>query len=488
MRESLVNATMNLMNLSLAQNSNQVSVGISLTQTAIRLITIDSKQTIKTRHEIALPAGVFSQGEIQAEGLSQALKQLIDQANLTSKYVAVTVPEYYSFTRSHTLPSMSLDDVSEALTWQIERILPLPKESVYFDWKLISRTKEELQVLVIAMPRDTLDKFIQIFETVGLKPISFEPSTLVLTRVISLPEDSASIIVEMSPNGSSATLVRNQISYLTVTSQFTSQTQDQVKIALEKTSQSIQSLISYCSNNYPDLMGNMKIYLTGEGASQEISQWFGNILSRPVEMLAIANVPSHFHQAYAAATVEVLPEDRSKHVNLLPDSLRQYYNTTRLYQRVFSNFKFAWIAGAVAIFLSGTGFALAYTQTQRSSVELSQIENQNSTYSYDSQEIVAINQSSQAIVKLFPNKSTPVEKIEKLFSMTSDEIVLTTFSYDRAANQFAITGSASTRKSLLDFVDALKQDPSFIQADLPVEALEKPEDINFNLVIVLANS
>lgn len=474
------------MNVMPANPFDQVSVGVSLSQSAIRMVVVDSKHNLKSTVEAPLPAGAFGQSTINVNLIAETLTQLVKQVSLPSPYVVVTLPEYYSYTRSHQIPQMPLEDVSEALGWQLEKILPLPKESVYFDWKLISRENKELKVLVIAMARETLDTLIQVFEKAGLKPISFEPSASALSRILPLEENMTSILIEISPNGSSATLVENQISYLTITSQFISGTPEQTKVALQKTSDAVQSLIQYCQNKRQE-PAELKLLLTGDGASNEVAQWFQTLLNRPVLLLQLPNVPPHFHQAFAAATISLLPEDRSVDVNLLPDTLRKFYDTSRLYQKTFSQFKWSWVISGISLGLSVMGLILSLNQVRNSSQELLNIENSNSTYSYNSQEIIAINQSSQAIVNLFPQKNTPVDKFESLFGVTNQYpgIKLINLGFKKETNELIISGSASTRTDLLDYVDAIKQIPAFRNTDLPVTALEKPSNINFTLNIVL---
>jgi Tfp pilus assembly PilM family ATPase len=471
------------MNLQPANMFHQVSLGLSITQAAIRGVSIDAKQGIKQTAEIRLEPGAFSQGAINKDLMRQGLQQLLAQQNFASEYTAVTIPEYYSFTRSHALPKMPLEDVSEAISWQLENILPLPKESVYFDWKLISKTETQLQVLIIAMPRETLDTLIQVFESVGLRAVSFEPSASALGRVMDLPENQPAIVVEINPHGSSATLIENKVSYLTITNQFDSTDESQVRSALDKTSQSIMSLVQYCVNQKNNPEQEIQLLLTGESASQEVAQWIQSLTQRQVSLLEMSNVPAHFHQAYAAATVNMLPEDRAVSVNLLPDILREYYNTSRLFQKLLNNIKLIVAFGLISIVLSGVGLFMAFMRTQQSDSELVQIEAANAGYQYNSQDIVQINQSSQLIVSLFGQKNTPVNQMQELLASSSDDIQLTNMVYARQKDTIEISGVANDRANLLEFVNRLRANPDFNQVNIPIEALEKPSDISFNLSI-----
>lgn len=473
------------MPLSPANLFTSYSTGFSVTRSAIRAVSIDDQRQVHHSGEIGLDPQAFSGGKVYPELIKPSLESLLSQTKFASKYIAVTIPEYYSFTRTHTLPPMPIEDVSEALSWQLEQILPLPRESVYFDWKLIERSDQGLTVLVIATARETLEKLIEAFESVDLKPISFEPSASALTRVVSLPKSTHNILIEVNPYGSSATLVRNNISQLTVTNQFVSNTPEEVRSALQKSAESVQSLIQYCASRNPDLPDEVQLHLTGESASNEVAGWLQTLLNRPVELLNLSGVPIHYHQAFAAATVDMLSNDRSSEVNLLPDSLRTFYANSRVYQQVVNNFKWVGLSTLISLGLAGASFGLAMTRTRSSVMELNQIESSNARYSYDQQEIVAINQNSQAVVRLFPSKNNPVEMLNTFFSLLNPNIRLTSYTYERETRTLAFTGNAVDRASLLEFIDALKREPKFAQANLPVNALEKPTDINFSLQIVV---
>lgn len=481
---------MRFMNLSPAKLFDQSSLGISLSQTSLRGVSLDKDGQIKKSGQVQIDPHIFNQNQIQTEPLGQALQQLLKQMELEQGYAAVTLPEYYSFTRSYTLPKMDLADVGEALKWQIEKILPLPSQSIYFDWKLIEETEENISVLVIAMQRSILDTMIEVFESTKIKPVSFEPSTSALSRILQDKIQGSNILIELNPQGSAATLIDEGASRLTITNQFSSNSPEETQIALQKTSISVQSLINHLGTlKQTGQVETINIYLTGESTSGEVAQWMGSLLNRQIQILELPQAQVPFHQAYAAATAHLIPGRNGASVNLLPDTLRDYYQASKEYTKMMNYLQIIGVISGVSLTISALALAWSFGRAQMTGNDLENLANQNTEYSLDANEVATINNSSQAIVNLFPRKTTPVDQLVTIYGSQSSGIEITSVSYERLEPPVVnITGQASDRSTLLEFRDELNQSPLFTQVNLPIDALEQPTNINFNLNLQLAGT
>lgn len=460
--------------------------GLSLTHSAIRAMSISADGQIQSNAQLQLEANVFTHEVIDANRLAQSLSQLVNSEKFPSKYAAVCIPEYHSFTRSFTIPRIPLNEVREALSWQIESIFPIPKNEIYYDWKLISETETDLNILIVAMPKKTLDQLIQAFETAGIKPISFEPSASAVSRILSIDSNKPHILIELNPSGSSATLIENNISVLTVTNQFISSTGTQdVNQALEKTSHSIQSLINYHQNKHEDGQSEINILLTGDSASNELSNWLSTYLSLPVTLLQIDNVPTPFHQAYAAANTNVKPQDTGLSVNLLPDSLQQLYDAMRIQQRMLTRLKLSFVILILSIASAGLYYTSLVIQANQAQNQLTQLEADNAQYSYDASEVGTLNKVSTSLVTLFPKKTTPVEAYEELFSLKPAAINYTSIVFDAEKKTFTLIGTAADRDDLLALKQILDDSDYFANTNLPLGSLEQPTNVNFSITTLI---
>ncbi len=468
---------------------NKDYIGVSISQTAVRAVSVNSDKKINAQAEVKLPPETFTHSSINQAQLTQALKQLLASGRFKSNYAAISIPEFHSFTRSHSIPKMALSEVSEALNWQIEKIFPLPKESIYFDWKLISETETCLNIVIVAVHKKTLDQLIQVMDDANIKPISFEPSASALTRILSIKENESAILVEVNPQGSSSSLVENHLSSLTITNQFQTSSQlNEIKQALNTTSQSIQSLINLHQSKKPQASEPLKIFLTGDSASEELTNWLGSYLNQKVELVNIPSVPPHLHQAFAVANTSIHAPKTGLGINLLPDSLEAVFKATRNYQDIKTKIQVSLTFLIFSLSITAATFFFVLFQSIQAQNELNQLEVAGSDLTYNATTVSLVNKASNAIVKLFPRKTTPVEAIEQLLEIAPTGIDVKSYTYDKEKSEIAIIGFAIDRPALLEFRQVLETSETFEQVQVPLVSLEKPTDIDFSIKTKIAST
>ncbi len=460
--------------------------GLSFTQSAIRAVITDSRSQVQLTLEEALEPGVFAPDKLDQSKLAVSLQNLLSQSKLSSPYAAVTIPEYYSFSRSHTLPNLKLEDVSEALTWQIEKIFPLPKDQIYFDWKLVSQTNKQLEIIIVAVHRRTLDDLLTVLEAAQIKPISFEPSASALTRILPHQANQASILVEINPFGSSSSLVSNNLSNLTVTNRFAIGAASDTKAALQATSQSIQSLLNHFKTHHDTDTTISQILLTGDSASEQLAQWLSSYTNQTVVLVDIPSVPSYFHQAYAAATYVVEPPHSGRTINLLPEKLQTVFEAQRRQHTLTSKLSLAIGLLAISILISAFSLTAIFFSLYQAGNELSQLAVAGENYKYNANQISSVNNASNLIVKHFPAKTTPVEALTALESLIPPGLKITSIQYQATDQNLLIAGQAQDRATLVAFRDNLASAPQFSQVDVPLDSLGQQFNVTFNLTLQLA--
>ena len=461
--------------------------GLSLNHSSLRAISIGHNKKIEATSHVQLEPRVFGQNNIDSPRLKKALSDLISGGNFP-EYVSVTIPEYHSFTRSYDLPKIDSHEISEALEWQVEKIFPIPKSEIYFDWKLLSETETGITILVVAMHKSILDQLIQVFEESGLKAVSFEPSASAVARTIiqDNPSKSTTILIEINPAGSSATLIHDNTASLTITNQF-DQTgdQNQIRAALQVTGQSIQSLINYFQKNHTKSTEPIKLLLTGESTSPELAEYIKQNLNLDVEVLNINDVQSQFHQAYAAATTVIQPTNIGESVNLLPDKLRQRYQSLRIRQGVNRRLQPAVLVLLISIAISFANYF--FTRSNLQALEQTLILAQSSLpgTNFKQSDVSILNKNSRAINQFFKAKTTPANVIDQVLESIDTSITLRSFTFDSSNKLLTLSGVANDRTTLLDLKFNLESMEDIENVVLPLESLEKPSNIDFTIITTL---
>ncbi len=131
-----------------------------------------------------------------------AYKLLSDDitGKITSRNVAVSLPNEYSFSRVLTLPKMSNKDLESAVRSEVDQSIPLNTDDLYFDFSVARTLKDgSTEVQVIATPRAIVDSYIGMFDALGLEIALIESNITAMTRVVvhSEAHDVNTLIVDI---------------------------------------------------------------------------------------------------------------------------------------------------------------------------------------------------------------------------------------------------------------------------------------------------
>ena len=105
---------------------------------------------------------------------------------------------------------------------------------------------------------------------------------------------------------------------------------------------------------------------------------------------------------------------------------------------------------------------------------------------HDDHTIVAINDAVGRSNRLLDSQRSLSRPIVALSATAPDYVRLATLTID-AAGLLTVTGVARTRDDVLAFRDALVADTCFVEVDLPITSIVRPEDAPFSIVATVTD-
>jgi type IV pilus assembly protein PilM len=148
------------------------------------------------------------------EKLAALVSKAVNAArHVASNYVVVNVPEAKSFVRIVTMPKMDMEEIDNALPWELEQDIPVPIEQVYMDWQLVEETEDKIKVLAVAAPRDYIDAMINVLKLAKLTPVAFELESKSTARAAIGMEDKnqSVLLVDISSTATSFAVVSKEV-------------------------------------------------------------------------------------------------------------------------------------------------------------------------------------------------------------------------------------------------------------------------------------
>ncbi len=169
--------------------------GLDIGTTAVRLVQLrgngNPKSLVKYAY-VPLDSNIsVSDSKADQQKLGQVVAQLVSQARLTTKNVAVGIPSSRVFTTVADIDRLSPGELAKAIHYQADGLIPTPLAESKIDWALIGdspvdKTKQE--ILLSSVPNKFVEGRLDMLEAIGLNVIAFEPDNLALARAL-VPED-----------------------------------------------------------------------------------------------------------------------------------------------------------------------------------------------------------------------------------------------------------------------------------------------------------
>lgn len=159
----------------------------------------------------APPRGLISEAETDLTAIAEVTKKLHQESKITTKNVAVALPEDQVFTKIITTPKLSDEELRAALKWEAEQYIPRPLEEVTYDHQIVGKIRqkkqEKFEVLLVAAPKRLIEKLLKILKVAGLTPVALETEILALSRSLISPDSETTVLVDLGARATDIAIV-----------------------------------------------------------------------------------------------------------------------------------------------------------------------------------------------------------------------------------------------------------------------------------------
>ncbi len=168
--------------------------GLDISDLSLKIVELKKKRgvpSLSSFGEENIRPGIIKKGEIEKEDdLVEIIKAAMDKVQgkrIKTKYVVTSLPEEKAFFQVIQMPKVPPEDLKSAVIYEAENYIPLPIESVYLDFQVIPPLHNHLghfDVLIAAMPKQTIDSYVSSLKKAGLEPIALEIESLAIIRAL----------------------------------------------------------------------------------------------------------------------------------------------------------------------------------------------------------------------------------------------------------------------------------------------------------------
>ncbi|MEK6567649.1 MAG: type IV pilus assembly protein PilM [Candidatus Omnitrophota bacterium] len=143
-------------------------VGLDIGSDNLKVVEIE----IADKASNIINMGIKNIQGLDPAGIPKAIKDLLREANISTKEVNISIAGENVVARYLSLPKMAPDELRKAMEFQIEDHIPFKADEVYTDYKIIGddpKSKNRMQVFLVAAKKELIEAKSKLIQEAGLK-------------------------------------------------------------------------------------------------------------------------------------------------------------------------------------------------------------------------------------------------------------------------------------------------------------------------------
>jgi Tfp pilus assembly protein PilN len=158
---------------------------------------------VSLRHARTVPLPVS--GTERMEALGGTLTQFLQDIDVTPDQIVLCLSRHSACVSRLIVPETARGSLNQIIDYEVERLLPFPKEEIYYDFLTheIGGEERRLGVMIFALPRREVDEYLDLMTQVQIRPQMITLSTSALTNVLAFcdPPSEVPCVVASAENG-----------------------------------------------------------------------------------------------------------------------------------------------------------------------------------------------------------------------------------------------------------------------------------------------
>jgi len=206
-------------------------VGIDIGSSYIKVVQLKKEEgriVLDTYGEVALGPyeedGVAGQiAHLEQEQLTEAVKNLIKQANVSAKTAFISLASSSSLIFILSLPRISEHELAGAVQSEVKKYIPIPLTEISLDWWIIpeeetfgddymhTEKKGDIKVLVAAVRNEIFDTYEGMAKNLPFQEHAYEIETFSMVRSSLRNELAPVMLVDFGASGTRVTVIEHGV-------------------------------------------------------------------------------------------------------------------------------------------------------------------------------------------------------------------------------------------------------------------------------------
>jgi general secretion pathway protein L len=166
-------------------------LGVVVTPTDVALAAVSKRLfRVKIGDVRTVPLPPREQAVERRQALTGAIRDFIAGHEIDPDHAVLCVPRADAAITRVLLPAAAQENLAQVLEYEMENLVPLPREEIYYDYTVRPLGLERIEVLLVSVPREVIRGYLDALEDAGVRP-----------RAIGLPSTALADLVAFCLGG-----------------------------------------------------------------------------------------------------------------------------------------------------------------------------------------------------------------------------------------------------------------------------------------------
>ena len=200
--------------------ADKKQIGINWGENSFCIVEVEKGKLLKSSSvPFSTPINAYQSQDVP-EGLrySSLIQKSLQDLNITSKKVNLSLPAKDIIFRSFIIPAMEPEEVKNVVEFEAIKYIPIKLEELSYTYQAIpinENNQKNIRIIFVAIRKDTLTRYVGVLEHTGLTVEWAEPSPMSFVRVLELkghlPRNHGCAIVQIESQGGKIIFVDHNV-------------------------------------------------------------------------------------------------------------------------------------------------------------------------------------------------------------------------------------------------------------------------------------
>jgi Tfp pilus assembly protein PilN len=178
-------------------------LGIAIQQRSVAMVHLNKRlAAVSLQHHRIAPLPPPEEADARRQQLAAAVAGFVSEFALDADRTFVTLPRASAVLSRLSLPAAAKSDLSQVLEFEIDRLIPMSRDEIYYD-TVVRETGAKLDVLVVSVPRRVVAEVLAALELAEVRARSVAISAVGVFDFVrySAQEDDEHVVALVEDGG-----------------------------------------------------------------------------------------------------------------------------------------------------------------------------------------------------------------------------------------------------------------------------------------------